>query len=67
MKFSERIQRIQPSMTLAVDAKAKELRSNGENIISFGAGEPDFDTPDKIKQAGIAAIEKNITHYTPPI
>ncbi len=65
MKFSERIQRIQPSMTLAVDAKAKELRSNGENIISFGAGEPDFDTPDKIKQAGIAAIEKNITHYTP--
>ena len=65
MKFSERIQRIQPSMTLAVDAKAKELRANGEDIISFGAGEPDFDTPDKIKQAGIAAIEKNITHYTP--
>ena len=52
-------------MTLAVDAKAKALRSNGEDIISFGAGEPDFDTPDKIKQAGIAAIEKNITHYTP--
>jgi aspartate aminotransferase len=65
MKFSQRIQRIQPSMTLAVDAKAKELRSNGEDIISFGAGEPDFDTPDKIKQAGILAIEKNITHYTP--
>jgi len=65
MKFSERIQRIKPSMTLAVDAKAKALRSNGEDIISFGAGEPDFDTPDKIKQAGIAAIEKNITHYTP--
>jgi aspartate aminotransferase len=65
MKFSERIQRIQPSMTLAVDAKAKELRANGEDIISFGAGEPDFNTPDKIKQAGIAAIENNITHYTP--
>ena len=65
MKFSERIQRIQPSMTLAVDAKAKELRANGEDIISFGAGEPDFDTPEKIKQAGITAIEKNITHYTP--
>ena len=51
-------------MTLAVDAKAKKLISNGEDIISFGAGEPDFDTPDKIKQAGIAAIEKNVTHYT---
>ena len=65
MKFSERIQRIQPSMTLAVDAKSKELRANGEDIIGFGAGEPDFDTPDKIKQAGIAAIETNMTHYTP--
>ena len=65
MKFSERIQRIQPSMTLAVDAKSKELRANGEDIIGFGAGEPDFDTPDKIKKAGIAAIETNITHYTP--
>ena len=59
------IQRIQPSMTLAVDAKAKELRANGVDIIGFGAGEPDFDTPDKIKKAGIAAIETNKTHYTP--
>ena len=65
MKFSERIQRIQPSMTLAVDAKSKELRANGEDIIGFGAGEPDFDTPEKIKQAGIVAIETNMTHYTP--
>ena len=65
MKFSKKIQRIQPSMTLAVDAKAKELRAKGIDIIGFGAGEPDFDTPDKIKKAGIAAIEKNITHYTP--
>ena len=65
MKFSRKIQRIQPSMTLAVDAKAKELRANGVDIIGFGAGEPDFDTPDKIKKAGIAAIETNITHYTP--
>ena len=52
-------------MTLAVDAKAKELRANGEDIIGFGAGEPDFDTPDKIKKAGIAAIETNMTRYTP--
>ena len=65
MKFSKKIQRIQPSMTLAVDAKAKELRANGVDIIGFGAGEPDFDTPDKIKKAGIAAIETNKTHYTP--
>jgi len=65
MKFSERIQSIQPSMTLAVDAKAKELLANGIDIISFGAGEPDFDTPAKIKQAGIEAIEQNATHYTP--
>ncbi len=65
MKFSKKIQRIQPSMTLAVDAKAKDLRANGEDIIGFGAGEPDFDTPDKIKQAGISAIETNATHYTP--
>ena len=65
MKFSKKIQRIQPSMTLAVDAKAKELRANGIDIIGFGAGEPDFDTPDKIKKAGIAAIETNKTHYTP--
>ena len=65
MKFSKRIQAIQPSMTLAVDAKAKELQANGINVISFGAGEPDFNTPDKIKQSGILAIEQNATHYTP--
>jgi len=65
VKFSKKIQRIRPSMTLAVDAKAKELRANGVDIIGFGAGEPDFDTPDKIKKAGIAAIETNKTHYTP--
>ena len=65
MKFSKRIQAIRPSMTLAVDAKAKELQANGINVISFGAGEPDFNTPDKIKQAGISAIEQNATHYPP--
>ena len=65
MKFSKRIQSIQPSMTLAVDAKAKELRANGVDVIGFGAGEPDFDTPGKIKQAGIEAINQNATRYTP--
>ena len=58
MKFSERIQRIQPSMTLAVDAKSKELRANGEDIIGFGAGEPDFDTPDKINKPELRPLKQ---------
>ena len=65
MKFSSRIEQVNPSMTLAIDAKAKELKAKGEDVIGFGAGEPDFDTPDRIKQAGIQAIEANETHYTP--
>jgi len=65
MKFSYRIEQVNPSMTLAIDAKAKELKANGEDVIGFGAGEPDFDTPDRIKQAGIRAIEANETRYTP--
>ena len=65
MKFSSRIEQVNPSMTLAIDAKAKELKAKGEDVIGFGAGEPDFDTPDRIKQAGIRAIEANETHYTP--
>jgi len=52
-------------MTLAIDAKAKELRTRGVDVLGFGAGEPDFDTPDRIKRAGIEAIEQNETHYTP--
>lgn len=65
MKFSKRIQNIQPSLTLAIDATAKALKAKGEDIVSFGAGEPDFSTPDAIKQAGIRAIENGQTHYTP--
>ena len=65
MKFSHRIQQVKPSMTLAIDAKAKELKAQGEDVIGFGAGEPDFNTPDLIKQAGVDAIEHNDTHYTP--
>ena len=65
MKFSKRIQQVKSSMTLAIDAKAKEMKAKGEDVIGFGAGEPDFDTPDRIKQAGIRAIESNDTHYTP--
>ena len=65
MKFSNRIQQVNPSMTLAIDAKAKEMKANGQDVIGFGAGEPDFDTPERIKQAGIRAIKANDTHYTP--
>ncbi len=65
MNFSQRIQNVSPSMTLAIDAKAKEMKAQGEDVIGFGAGEPDFNTPERIKQAGIRAIEKNETRYTP--
>lgn len=52
-------------MTLAIDAKAKELKAKGEDVIGFGAGEPDFGTPDYIKQAAVRAMDNNDTHYTP--
>lgn len=65
MKFSKRIQQVQPSMTLAIDAKARELRAKGEDIIGFGAGEPDFATPGNVKNAGMEAIRSNQTRYTP--
>ena len=65
MKFSNRIEQVNPSMTLAIDAKAKEMKANGEDVIGFGAGEPDFNTPERIKQAAIRAIEANDTYYTP--
>ena len=65
MKFSDRIQSVNPSMTLAIDAKAKEMKARGEDVIGFGAGEPDFNTPERIKQAGIRGIENNETRYTP--
>ena len=65
MKFSERILNISPSMTLAIDAKAREMKAQGEDVIGFGAGEPDFNTPERIKQAGIRAVENNETRYTP--
>ncbi len=64
MKFAQRIQNIQPSMTLAISAKAQALREQGIDVIGFGAGEPDFATPENIKQAAIEAIQNNETHYT---
>lgn len=64
MKFAQRIQNIQPSMTMAISAKAQALKEQGIDVIGFGAGEPDFATPENIKQAGINAIQNNETHYT---
>ncbi len=65
MRFSERIERVQPSQTLVITAKAKELREKGVDILSFGAGEPDFDTPDFVKEAAIKALKEGKTKYTP--
>ncbi len=62
--IAKRLQAIKPSPTLAVTAKAKELKDQGINIISLAAGEPDFDTPENIKLAAIAAIKNGATKYT---
>ena len=64
MLLSDAIQRIQPSATLAVTAKAAELKRQGRDIIGLGAGEPDFDTPDFVKEAAIEAIRRGDTKYT---
>jgi aspartate aminotransferase len=65
MKLSKRAQRVKPSPTLAITAKAKAMRAQGIDIIGFGAGEPDFDTPQHIKDAAIAALQEGFTKYTP--
>lgn len=65
MKLAKRVGLIKPSPTLAITAKANALKAEGRDIIGFGAGEPDFDTPDHIKEAGIGAIESGFTKYTP--
>ena len=64
MNLSDRVRRVRPSPTLAVTAKAAELRAAGRDIISLGAGEPDFDTPSHIGEAGIQAIRDGFTRYT---
>jgi len=62
--LSQRVQRVKPSPTLAVSARAAELRAAGADIIGLGVGEPDFETPDHIKQAAIKAIKQGATRYT---
>lgn len=64
MQISNRVQAIKPSPTLAVTAQAAELKAQGKDIIGLGAGEPDFDTPQHIKDAAITAIAKGLTKYT---
>ena len=63
-KLSDRVQRIKPSPTLAITARAAELRAAGKDIIGLGAGEPDFDTPEHIKAAAVKAISDGFTKYT---
>ncbi len=65
MKLADRVNKIQPSPTLSIDAKAKSLKAQGIDIVGFGAGEPDFDTPDNIKAAGKKAIDAGFTKYMP--
>ncbi|WP_223669288.1 pyridoxal phosphate-dependent aminotransferase [Kangiella shandongensis] len=64
IELSKRVQLIKPSPTLAVAAKAKELKAQGRDIVGLGTGEPDFDTPEHIKQAAINAINDGATKYT---
>ncbi|MBI4690179.1 MAG: pyridoxal phosphate-dependent aminotransferase [Nitrospirae bacterium] len=63
--LSERAKKIKPSPTLAMDARAKAMKASGIDVVNFGVGEPDFDTPENIKEAAIRAIKDGFTKYTP--
>ena len=65
MRLSKRAVSIKPSPTLAIDSKAKALKASGVDVVNFGVGEPDFDTPQNIKEAAIKAIRDGFTKYTP--
>ncbi|MEO0454237.1 MAG: pyridoxal phosphate-dependent aminotransferase [Verrucomicrobiota bacterium] len=65
MEIAERVQELTPSLTLSTSAKAKEMAAAGQNVISFGAGEPDFDTPEHIKVAAMGSLDAGFTKYTP--
>ena len=65
MEISTRAAQLTPSLTLSIDSKAKAMKAEGIDVRGFGAGEPDFDTPDHIKAAAIAALEAGFTKYTP--
>jgi len=63
--IADRLKKVAPSLTLAIDAKAKQMIKDGVDLVGFGVGEPDFNTPENIKEAGINAIKANKTRYTP--
>ena len=65
MQLSDRISRITVSSTAAVVAKAEKMKASGVNLVDFGAGEPDFPTPEHIKRAAVCALDQNFTKYTP--
>ena len=65
LTLSRKAQAVKPSSTLAITAKAKEMRANGIDVVGFGAGEPDFNTPDNVCEAAIKAIHDGFTKYTP--
>jgi aspartate aminotransferase len=67
MKYhiSQRAASLSPSLTLAIDSKAKQMKAEGQDVVGFGVGEPDFDTPQHIKDAAIAALNAGFTKYTP--
>src|SRR6202049_1094260 len=65
MQLSSRATSLTPSLPLSINSKAKAMKSEGLDVCSFGAGEPDFDTPEHIKAAAIAALESGFTKYTP--
>jgi len=66
MKLSRRVLNMSVSPTMAITSKAKELKAKGIDVIGFGAGEPDFDTPKWVKEAAKKAIDSGFTKYTPP-
>ena len=65
MKIADRMKEVSPSATLKLTAKAKEMKAKGLPVINFGAGEPDFDTPDAVKEAAIQSLKSGFTKYTP--
>ncbi len=67
MDINRRIKTLVGSSTLAITARAKELRAQGKDVVNFAGGEPDFDTPEEIKQAAVQAIQEGFTKYTPSI
>ena len=64
-KISHRAASLSPSLTLAIDSKAKQMKAEGQDVVGFGAGEPDFDTPQHIKDAAAKALAEGFTKYTP--